>query len=324
MVRSGRIAFAGLALVMAAACARTQTMPAGDVDAQQAREAAINALPDTPGSGPYPALKEVRADLPNHVVYRPRDLARLGDSKLGLVLWGNGGCSADGASARFHLLELASHGYVVIAPGEVLSGPGAIQREREERTGEGGRFPLVETLPQDLIEGLDWILAENARAQSAFHDRIDPQAVAVAGHSCGGLQAIKVAADPRIATAIVHNSGVLNPGSFNPITGFSVDKAELEQMHAPVLYILGGESDVAYPNGMDDFSRIGHIPVAVASSDVGHGGTFDEPNGGKVAQVAVQWLNWQLRGDEAAGRWFTGEGCTLCANSEWTYDAKGL
>ena len=49
-------------------------------------------------------------------------------------LWGaahtiNGGCSDDGASSRFHLLEIASHGYLVIASGRILSGPGAPPRE---------------------------------------------------------------------------------------------------------------------------------------------------------------------------------------------------
>src|SRR5580658_9153625 len=85
-------------------------------------------LPDNPGTGPYPAMKEEVASLPHHVIYRPRDLAALGKQKLGVVAWGNGGCSEDGASTRFPLLELASHGYLVIASGRILSGPGAPPR----------------------------------------------------------------------------------------------------------------------------------------------------------------------------------------------------
>jgi hypothetical protein len=38
------------------------------------------------------------------------------------VAWSNGRCSDDGASNRFHLLEIASHGYLVIASGRILSG----------------------------------------------------------------------------------------------------------------------------------------------------------------------------------------------------------
>ena len=31
-----------------------------------------NAMPDTPGNGRYPAMKEETPSLPDHVVYRPR------------------------------------------------------------------------------------------------------------------------------------------------------------------------------------------------------------------------------------------------------------
>ena len=89
----------------------------------------LNRRSDNPGTGHYPAIKEEDASLPDQVIYRPRDLDALGDLKLGIVAWGNGGCSFDGASSRFHLLELASHGYLVIAGGRILSGPGAPERE---------------------------------------------------------------------------------------------------------------------------------------------------------------------------------------------------
>jgi hypothetical protein len=60
-------------------------------------------------------------------------------------------------------------------------------------------------------------------------------------------------------------------------------------------HIEGGPKDIAYENGMDDFTRITHVPVAMANLPVGHGGTFNEPNCGAAASVAVSWLNWQLR-----------------------------
>lgn len=312
--------------VIVAGCVPTSeaAIEADQAAAREASDAAFAAAPDLPGSGRYPAIRDVRADLPDHIVYRPRDLDALAGRLLGVVLWGNGGCSADATSARFHLLEIASHGYIAIAPGKAYSGPGALPEPPREAPPSEEAFPPVQTLPADLLAGLDWILAENERAGSPFFGLVDPDKVAVAGHSCGGLQAIRVAADPRIATAIVHNSGVLDPDAFNPITGFSVAKEELRNIHSPVLYILGGESDVAYPNGMDDFARIDHVPVAVANLDVGHGGTFREANGGRVGTVAVQWLEWQLRGDEPASRWFVGESCGLCDDAEWTYEAKGF
>lgn len=290
--------------------------------ADAASRAAYDAAPDTAGAGPFPAIKEMQASLPNHVIYRPANLNAAG--KLGVLLWGNGGCRADGASARWHLSEIASHGYVAIAPGTIQSGPGGTPAPAEGRAiGADGKLPLVKTTTADVLAGLDWILAENKRPGSPFHNRIDPAQIAVAGHSCGGLQAIQAGADPRIRTVIVHNSGIFADGS-NPITGMTVDKSILKKLHTPVLYILGGKTDVAWPNGTDDFRVIAHIPVVLLDLDVGHGGTFRQPNGGKVAPVAVDWLNWQLRGDKQAARTFTGADCKLCNDPAWRIERKGF
>ena len=97
-------------------------------------------------------------------------------------------------------------------------------------------------------------------------------------------------------TLVIHNSGLLNSGP-TTMTGASVGKEVLQTLHTPVIYIEGGPTDIAYENGMDDFKRIPHVPAAIANLPVGHGGTFNEPNGGAAASVAVSWLNWQLRGD---------------------------
>jgi len=83
-------------------------------------------------------------------------------------------------------------------------------------------------------------------------------------------------------------------------------KDALLKLHTPVIYILGGETDIAYVNGMDDYAHIDHLPVAVANLPVGHGGTYMEENGGRAAQVAVNWLQWQLRGDSSAARTLLG------------------
>jgi len=144
------------------------------------RQAEINKQPDTPGTGRFPAMKEEVASLPRHVVYRPMDLAALGGTKLGVVAWGNGGCSDDGASSRFHLLEIASHGYLVIASGRILSGPGAPPREPRPDA-QPGQIQPPRTQPSDLSEAVDWALAENQRTGSPYFGRIDPALVAYSG-----------------------------------------------------------------------------------------------------------------------------------------------
>ncbi len=276
--------------------------------------------PDEPGTGPFPAIKEEVATLPDHVVYRPADLGALGEQKLGVLAWGNGGCIDDGASARFHLLEIASHGYLAIATGRIYSGPGA--HEPPQRPAPPpGQFPPQATRAVQLTQAVDWALAENSRAGSPLYGRIDPQQIAYSGWSCGGMQALQVARDPRVRTLIIHNSGIPDP--FPPaMPKMELDKRTLLSLHTPILYILGGEKDVAYRIGMEDFRLISHVPAAVANLPVGHEGTFQEPHGGEAAAVAVRWLNWQLRGDAAAAKSFVGEDCGLCQDPRWTLERR--
>jgi hypothetical protein len=52
----------------------------------------------------------------------------------------------------------------------------------------------------------------------------------------------------------------------------------------------------------------------------GHGGTFSRPNGGDWAKIAVNRLDWQLKGDAEAGAWFVGEDCGYRTDAEWTVE----
>jgi hypothetical protein len=283
-------------------------------------EATRNALPDTPGTGPFPALKEADPGLPNQVIYRPADLAALGATKLGVYAFGNGSCTDDAAHTRLHLLEVASHGYLVIVPGAIYTGPGAIERPADLPPAGPN---AVLTTHQQLGEAITWALAENARSGSPYYGLIDPDAIAVSGFSCGGLQALFNAADPRVDTVVMMNSGLFVEGP-TTMAGMTGDKSLLQTLHTPILYVLGGETDIAYTAGMDDFAKINHVPAAAANIDKGHGGTYWDENGGAAAQVVVDWLDWQLRGDAEAGGMFLGEDCGLCRDPQWTLESKNL
>lgn len=278
----------------------------------------LNEQADNIGTGPYPAIKEEVSSLPEHVVYRPQNLMAMGNQKLGLVAWGNGGCSRDGASSRFHLLELASHGYLVIASGRIYSGPGAKERES---VAEGEQPQRTES--EQLISAIDWALEENADSSSPYYGLIDQDQIALSGFSCGGLEALQMAGDPRIDTLVLQNTGVVIEGPM-ALGAMNATKDQLNDFHTSVIYILGGEPDIAYANGMDDYRRLSHVPAAVANLPVGHGGTYSKANGGEAAQVAVHWLNWQLRGDDESAKWFVGSDCALCVDDEWTLEIKGF
>lgn len=317
---------AGLIALGLAGAAAAQPQPQAQTQPDMAAVfAAQNRIPDTPGSGPYPATMELDAGLPGYVVYRPADLSGPGQGKLGLFVWGNGGCADDGASARLHLSEIASHGYLVIAPGKWRSGPNAKDPPVPPRqAGPDGALPPAPTSAADLTRALDWALAENGREGGRYRGLIDPEAVAVGGFSCGGVQALEIAGDPRIRALVIQNSGIL-PDDAPRIGGMALTKSALGALHTPVIYIQGGPTDIAYANGMDDFRRIDHVPAAMVNvNGVGHGGTYFEPNGGKAAQVAVAWLEWQLRGDAEAARSFLGAECGLCSDPAVEIERKNL
>lgn len=263
------------------------------------------------GTGRFPAILEERADLPDHVVYRPADLGALGRDKLGVYVFGNGGCGADGTASRNHLLEIASHGYLVIASG-------TIPKSAAAKPSPGGNGGLqVQTATHLLADAIDWAVAENSRQGSPFRGHIATRAIAVSGWSCGGLQALSVAADPRVRTSVIMNSGFF-PAVANPIPGIVSDKALLARLHGSTLYVLGGPTDIAHGNGSDDFQRITHIPAALVDVPVGHGGTYMQPHGGVAAQVVTAWLDWRLKGDAKAARHFTGADCTYCRDPRLT------
>lgn len=273
----------------------------------------------TPGSGRWPALYEVRPSLPDQVVYRPRDLSALGTRKLGVYVFGNGGCSADGTSSRNHLLDIASHGYLAIAPGGIPAPKPATAAPAGPPRGQ----LAAQTPASALKAAIDWAVAENARADSPLRGRIDPARIAISGFSCGGLQALMNADDPRVKTIVVMNSGVFNDGK-SVIAGIDVQKDAIARLRGSALYVLGGPTDIAYANGMDDYRRIAGIPAAVVNIPVGHGGTYMAPNGGIAAEVVRAWLDWKLWDDRAAAAKFEGADCGFCHDPRLTIERKNI
>ena len=261
------------------------------------------------GTGPYSAVMVTDSTLPTHTIFRPADLSRFGKkNKLPIIAWGNGACANSPWEHVNFLSELASHGYLVIA-----IGPMPVEGER----GSG------RSTSSQLIDAIDWAIARNSDRTSPYYNRIDTTKIAVSGMSCGGLQTLEVAPDERITTAVICNSGILGDGGGMPGMP-ALTKDHLEKLHTPTLYILGGESDIAYENGMDDFKRINHVPVFAANLDVGHGGTYARPHGGEFAQVALGWFNWQLKGDEESASLFTGDPCGLSQWPGWVVDKKNI
>jgi dienelactone hydrolase len=275
--------------------------------------------PSPRGTGPYPAIILTEPTLSTHTIYRPADWRQVGEERLPIVAWGNGGCANVGDSAKSFLLEVASHGYLVIAVGP--PGEAASQGGKSDTKSSGSKG----TRSSQLTDALDWASAQNSRRGSDYFGRLNTNKMAVMGHSCGGLQALEVSSDPRITTSVILDSGILSGPPPFPMPGVTTsDKSELTKLHAPLIYIIGGPTDIAYANAMDDVAHIEHVAVFVGSLNVGHRGTFAQANGGAFAAVATAWLQWQLKHDSTAAKMFLGAQCGLCVDPVWTIQKKRI
>ena len=263
------------------------------------------------GSGAEPAIVYSDGSLPTHTIYRPAQLA----GRYPVVLWGNGSCVNSNFGYREFLAEVASHGFIVLAIGPYRDSPAP----REQRPADPAEWPPFETRYSQMLDALDWIAAENDRPGSPLLGQVAVETVAVRGHSCGGLQAVKASVDARVTTAVVLNSGMMADDD-QYMRRHELKRSILDEMHAPIAYFIGGESDIAYLNAEKDWQALQTLELAAinANMDVGHGATYQMPNGGPFARGPLAWLQWQLKGDAQARAMFVGDDCGFCSASDWT------
>jgi hypothetical protein len=364
MVNSKMVVYGIAASVLAAVVAGTAVRggaPGGAPEPAAAASAVDSEVGERTvedgGTGPYKAIQVSDTGLATHTIFRPKDLSAFGDKvKLPILAWGNGGCANSPSGHVNYLSEIASHGFLVVAIGPSQTGgarggaprgapggaPGGVPGGGGRAGGGGGGS----SQSSQMLDAINWAIAQNKDPAGQYFNKIDIAKIGVFGHSCGGLQALEVSPDPRITTTIVVDSGILNsgggagggpgaPGAGAPggagaragggMGGMpALTKDHLTKLHGPVFYLLGGESDIAYANGMDDFKRIEKLPAFVANRDVGHGGTFTRPHGAEWATVSVAWFKWQLKGDVEAEKLFTGSPCELSKMEGWKVDKKNI
>ena len=264
------------------------------------------------GTGQYKAImKEDPSLSTEHTIFVPQDLKPFSAKKpLPVLVWGNGACTNSPWEHMNFLNEIASHGFIVLATGVI---------PMDEQPYRG---PMSRTEQQ--IQSIDWIIAQNSDPKSPYYQKIDTKHICVSGMSCGGLQTLFNCADPRISALMICNSGLFNQQNANQAVGGMPmpSKDKLKEIHTPIMYLLGGPTDIAYGNGMDDFKRIEHVPALAINYPVGHGGTYRQPNGGEFTIPALAWLKWQLKGDKEAAKMFTGKNPQLLKREKWTLEAN--
>ena len=250
-------------------------------------------------TGTHQVVVETDPTLAGRTIYRPKDLAP--GKNYPVLIWGNGGCSLNATDHTDFHLEIASHGYVIISDGTPK--------------GTGNRDMVdVTTLGAPQIQALTWGIQQNAKPCSRFYKSLDTVHVAGFGWSCGGIMTYGLSLDPRIFTSIIMSSGLL-----------TADQTTLDKIHAPIAYVCGGSTDIAYDNCKRDYTNMKTVPTIFANDPVGHGGTYYSDNGGEFAKIAIAWFDWWLKADTTAsakGKFSTPDG--QFAKSPWTLETKRL
>ena len=234
---------------------------------------------DNGGTGLFKAYEVIEKSLPGFTVFRPENLswAAARENALPILIFCNGGCMDAPIHYERMLTDIASHGYVVIAVGEMQM----VLFDRKEHS----------TPSTVVTTALDWICSQARDKNSDYYSFIDTTKIAAAGHSCGGAQVLCNAADTRLKSYIILNAGMGN------MTMAGADSKSLHSLHAPIIYMTGGTGDVAYQNACLDYERIDKVPVIhVDMPTAGHGATYKEKLGGSFGRLMLDWLDWQLKG----------------------------
>lgn len=247
-----------------------------DVGSQSGRIETLEVTIGDGGTGPYKAILSGDPSLPTHAIYRPRDLKPFGKRNLlPIVAFANGGCRATSGEFRNFLSDVASQGFLVVSIGPAAN---SVIMGSEERTNT--------TASSQLLDGVTWAIAENARPDSIFYGKLDPSKVAVSGQSCGGEQAVDVSLDPRVTTTIVLNQGVnmgVRPdgpprGGANPQgAGRPVRRDQRYAPHAPDLVRAPADpsapasSAQVRPNRVEILGKL-HAPILFLNGGPGDSG----------------------------------------------------
>ncbi len=256
-------------------------------------------VPDFGGSGRSKAVAVREPSLPDFVVYRPLNIRR----KLPVLIFCNGGCMDTSIGYENMLTDVASYGYMVVAVGEMQM---FAQHENDRPT------------PSSVVQkALDWVSKQTSDPASPYYDKIDAANIAAAGHSCGGAQVLANCGDPRLKTYIILNAGM------GKMTMADASAKSLRNLHGPILYLVGGQTDVAWKNAQMDYKAIKKVPVVLADNvNSGHGGTYEQPNGGANSRMVRAWLDWQLKGRDDNEKLFI-EG-DLKGYDNWTIEHKNF
>ena len=187
----------------------------------------------------YPASGEVEAAATETSLGAVTDLAPATDgAPFPIVVWSHGAGGSEPYAPLYFALNLASHGFVVIAP----SHPGNLRDDcfgsgRGGCTAEGMADSYANRL-DDLTFALDSVLKLNEDPGSLLYSLLDASRVGVAGHSFGGTDTVREA-------ATTPGSPFIAALAMAPCVGAVVPSPDNVEMP---LMMMGGDRDTRCPS----------------------------------------------------------------------------
>jgi hypothetical protein len=259
--------------------------PDGGTPAADAGASAWPAVTDYGATGPFPITRDVNTGPAGaYDVFRPSMLGAAG-RKHPIVSWANG--TLFSLTNYQKLLEhWASHGLVVIA-GHSMS------------TAGGGTHKA----------GIDFMIAENARAGSPYFGVLDTAHVAAAGHSQGGGATIAAGAQKPGPIALTTTLPLM------PILSFESDTSIVSKQTAP-MFNINATMDTRDPTGAVAMQIYANAKTELVQA--AFIGIHEDAMGPAMLAPTLAWFRLELMGDDAARPMFFPPGtCGLCTNTAW-------
>jgi hypothetical protein len=146
-----------------------------------------------------------------------------------------------------------------------------------------------------FTDAISWI--QGVAGQEPYAS-VDPEAIGVSGHSCGGFQTVGMRNNPTVRSFASFGYGTEQPQWAADFT-------------APVAFFVGSlDTSIAMPQIEGGWPNLpGETPAWWGTyPNLGHDGTFSQPNGGVWAKTFAQWVLLTLGADGEAKQYFVGGG----------------
>jgi len=257
-----------------------------DVDAPSA----LPPIDDYSDFGPFEFTSETGTGPDGtYTIVRPKTLGVLGEDRFfhAPIIFGPGIGGAP--SSMMPLLErIASHGFVIISK-TLNGGPGNPENNRR------------------MIDGLDWLIAQNTTTGSMFEGKLAVDHAISMGYSVGGTAAVDIGGHDAIITVVSIHGHSAKPieessATFLLMGGTKDIMRDGQSWLAPTYEALEAQTFFSLVEGADH----GYI-----------GRTLNGVPGGVETPAMIAWIRYWAYNDKEAKQYFYGDDCIM-SKSPWT------